>query len=141
MFATPLTDKSIARARLRLKTNLSIERTVFTARGYVPECAYCGEGIIGGFEMHEAILTRGDVQKSVYLKKYIHVRENCVLLHVKCHLEAATKTGQIRCIEHLLKHEGDRVLAWLEALKAKNSSGQIDQAISKVQEVASGRKS
>ena len=102
-----------------------------------PDCPICGFALRFP-DMHEVILTRGDVQKMPdEVKEKIYVRENCVLVHTRCHQQAATENGQRKCIEHLLKHEGySKIIEWLESLKGLfTSGGLIDEAQYLVQRI------
>jgi len=90
------------------------ERGELTAGGWLPICPICREPVSGP-DMHEAIITRGDVQGyGEEIRSLIHVRENCVLVHSgKCHIEAAMEEGKRKCILQLLEKEGLNVLYWL----------------------------
>ena len=69
--------------------------------------------------MHEAIITRGDVQgSSEDVRKYIQNRNNCVLVHPgKCDEMAHTVPGKTKCVQHLIQEEGKAsVIAFLEGL-------------------------
>jgi hypothetical protein len=69
-------------------------------------------------DLHEVILTRGDVQGAERsVRSRIFVRENCVLVHPgDCHQKASTQTGKEACILQLLEWEGEGVFAWLEQM-------------------------
>jgi hypothetical protein len=88
--------------------------------------------------MHESILTRGDVQGNKDLLDLIMVKENCVLVHPdRCHGRAATREGQLICIEHLIKHEGYAlIVSWLDAIEERFANGgSIHAARSVVSEI------
>ncbi len=95
----------------------------------MPVCAICEQPIFEGesIAMHEAILSRGDVQgMSDEVKKAIMVKENCVLLHNDpCHLqEGHTKAGRQECINYLIRIEGrEALIKFLEALAPHFKSG------------------
>jgi hypothetical protein len=104
-------------------------------KGWLPICPICGQPIETP-DMHEVILTRGDVQyNDAVFRLLIYVPENCVLLHPgKCHHEAATKAGQMKCILQLLESETyDGIMAWLESIKAQGKGAALyDEAMRKV---------
>lgn len=86
--------------------------------------------------MHEVILTRRDVMGTDVMRS-IMVRENCVLVHQKCH----TKANEFRhlCIENLLEEEGkDAIIEWLESLRPYFKTGLIDEKISLVESISNG---
>ena len=65
-------------------------------------------------------MTRGDVQGLPQdIQLTIYTKENCVLVHPgQCHIEAATKEGQRKCVLQLLEFEGaEAVGAWLSSMK------------------------
>jgi len=81
-------------------------------------CPICRQPVSNSrpFDMHEAILTRGDVQGCrPEVQDAIMVRQNCVLVHhEKCHELAATDWGQLKCLQHLILFEGYSVICtWL----------------------------
>ncbi|MDD1750446.1 MAG: hypothetical protein LUO89_11295 [Methanothrix sp.] len=114
-----------------MKSCLVSKRRVFSAYGFLPECAYCGRVIRGGPDMHEHFFTRGDIRSNWELLPLIMTDYNCSLVHPgKCHIQAATKEGQRRVIKHVLKWEGnDQVLHWLLALAALFRSPAVIEAI------------
>jgi hypothetical protein len=83
--------------------------------------------------MHEAIITRGHARgTSLAELGLLYVRENCVLVHPFCHVQAAMRLGQVQCIEHLLEHEGySNIKAWLDQV-AMVSGGIAHDAIRKL---------
>lgn len=111
-------------SRALLKATLVSTRGMLTSKGWRPICAVCGEPIIGvDPDMHEAIVTRGNVQGNLLLESLLFVEENCVLVHPggknlgTCHLEAHSRVGRQKCIKHILKYiSANRVLAWLDSL-------------------------
>jgi hypothetical protein len=83
--------------------------------------------------MHEAIITRGHARGSSLAELgLLYVRENCVLVHPFCHVQAAMRLGQVQCIEHLLEHEGySKIKAWLDQVEVV-SGGIAHDAIRKL---------
>lgn len=61
--------------------------------------------------MHEAIITRGDVQGlDTDLQALIYDRHNCVLVHQECHDHSIKDV----CIKHLIEKEGySHIMSWL----------------------------
>jgi len=90
-----------------------------------------------GMDMHEAIITRGDVSGNKKLGKMIMVSENCVIVHHgKCHEKAATKEGQRKVIKHLIYWEGyAAIYHWLQCLAEEMKGNQADTALELVSEV------
>jgi hypothetical protein len=80
-------------------------------------------------DLHEAILTRGDIPKKK--QTLIMVAENCVLVHRDlCHKGAATLHGQVRCISHLIKHEGmEKIETWLNCVALELKGNQAQAAL------------
>ena len=110
-------DESLLRhVRHDLKAALINERSKRIGPKYYPVCAICDKGITTGGDLHEIIITRGDIRGNEHLRPLIHVRENCALVHPGgCHIKAATKEGQTKAIKHLIYWEGIEVIqAWLE---------------------------
>ena len=71
---------------------------------------------MGSADLHEVILTRGDVQGlEESLRNNIFVAENCALVHTgACHQKAHTREGQLACVLSILEfHNFEDVLAWL----------------------------
>ena len=129
--------QELASCRNYVKSCLASQRRIFTAFGFLPECAYCGKGIRGGPDMHEHFFTRGDISGNWELLFLIMTDYNCSLLHPgKCHIQAATKKGQRQVIKHVLKWEGrDQVLQWLLAIAALFRSPAVIEAIGLYQSV------
>jgi hypothetical protein len=91
---------------MRLKHQLATERVDIFNGQIVPICASCNKGIFGGVEMHEALISRGNVRGNKDLLVKIMVRENCVLVHPgSCHRKAETEDGKIKCLNFLIRHE------------------------------------
>lgn len=75
-------------------------------------------------EVHEAIVTRGDVQSSSEeIKKSIHTTENCVLVcSQRCHnIAQHTDAGKIACENYLRKWEGKKVNDFIERMQEQTS--------------------
>lgn len=91
-----------------------------TSRGMLPFCPVCNKPITQGADLHEAILTRGNVQgvKTPTVRDFIYDRRNCVLVHPgKCHQIAQTRPGRVLCCRHLVQEEGkEEIIAWLEQI-------------------------
>lgn len=123
-------------SRMQLKQDLMTSRTVFTKEGWKPECAYCGKPIMQGGEMHETIVTRGDIRMARHLHTVVMHRCNCSIVHSECHQEAATKEGTQKVIKHIIKHEGkDAVLNWLYNMRVElRGSAEIDALIQYIKE-------
>jgi hypothetical protein len=95
-----------------------------------------------GMDMHEAIITRGDVQGNKRLIPLIMVVENCVLVcpgggQSKCHLAGHTKAGQRILIADLLTWvEFTNVLRWLIEIEPSFVNKKlIEEAMNLVTEV------
>lgn len=110
---------SLARQRNGLKSKLSRSRVRLHLGKYLPICAGCDGVITGKPPMHEAFISRGDVQGGrERLLPLIMVKENCVLMHIGCHVFANTEAGQQNCIKHLITYEGYDVISdWLIEMK------------------------
>lgn len=105
---------------MQLKQDLMTSRTIFTKEGWKPECGYCGKPIMSGGEMHEAIITRGDVRLVQRSYQVITNRCNCVIVHSECHASAATKEGAKRILAYLVRYEGRKnMLFWLSSIASQ----------------------
>jgi hypothetical protein len=83
--------------------------------------------------MHEAIITRRDVMGTDIMSK-IMVRQNCVLVHQRCHLRASRFRDN--AVWHLLDEEGkDAIIEWLESLRPYFKSGLVDEKIRLVESI------
>lgn len=124
-----------------MKSGLVSHRRVFTKYGFLPECAYCGEGIRGIPDMNEHFFTRGDIQGNWELMPLIMTDYNCSLVHPggsasPCHAGIHTKAGQRLAVKHVLKWEGaDQVLHWLLAVATLFRSTASREAIGLFQSV------
>ena len=113
---------------------LALSRGQLTREGFKPVCPICGQVIVDGCDMHEAIITRAMWRGLP--EELIMVRENCVLVHPggknfgSCHLAAHTAEGRRKCVKHLLEQEGyDKVMAWLESLRQVAVSRVVEEAV------------
>ena len=126
--------------RNKLKGQLYNKRIRMTQEGAFPLCAFCGLAITDrGAAMHEAIITRGDVQKwDPELIDLIMTEENCVLVHPgMCHNNAQGKAGQTLVLKHLLEHvHAEQIALWLNILPFRSSLGV--QALNLLKETANG---
>lgn len=113
--------------RNTLKGRLCSDRSEMNPGHVGPVCAYCGQPIVNReCDMHEVIITRGDVQKwEPYMIDMIFVPQNCVLVHHgECHSKASTREGQILCIQHLLQYEASESIAnWINTLPFRSEMG------------------
>lgn len=103
-----------------LKSQLYGDRMQLRTSGLHVYCAVCDGPILNNsIDMHEVLITRGDVSGLYMVQKLIMVQENCVLVHHgKCHQEAATRAGRVRCIENLIKWNGmERIVIWLDEMR------------------------
>jgi hypothetical protein len=100
-------SSSITVIRNSLKSQLMVDRGELTTAGWLPICPICNEPVRMP-DMHEVIITRGDVQgSSVVHQLKIFVRENCVLVHPgKCILHLVEKEGLIVILQYLAEMEG-----------------------------------
>lgn len=115
---------SLALLRNELKSNLLDSRKELTRYGMRPICPVCNSPIREGqaIALHEAIITRGDVQGAdPEFRLLIHVRYNCVLVHnYWCHDVAGGEEHKIACVRQIIKFEGKRKVAeWIEDLKTR----------------------
>jgi len=129
--------------RVELKHSLRLERQRLYGGHFLPECAYCGEGIKDeACDMNEVLFTKGDVQGAEHLSRLlINHRCNCTLVHPggntsPCHSGAHTKEGQVRMIKHLIYWEGiDVVLGYIDLVEEHMKGGQATAARNLVMEV------
>lgn len=126
-------------SRVSLKHSLFLRRGMLTSRGWRPICAYCGEPIMQEPEMHEAILSKGNVQGNFLAEEAINTEENCVLTHPggknldSCHSKLHTRAGRERAIRHLLKYiPRERIIEWLDKM---NSIMRSTEAYERMEEV------
>ena len=91
-----------------------------------------------GVDLHEALITRGDIQGNRALAPLVYVRENCVLVHHgKCHEYAATTEGQRVVAAHLLYWmDLQPLMDWLNRLEDEFVGTTITEAKNLITEVA-----
>lgn len=114
-------------SRIELKMNLQGERRLAGRPG---RCAVCGEALTDSMEMHEVLLTKGDVQGApAPVKSLINSRFNCVLVHPLCHPKAQHEhQAFMRCIQQLILYNGyEQVAAWLSNMGAILKGGQVKE--------------
>lgn len=122
---------TITEVRRKLKKQLYRDRTVWTKDGYQPLCAICGKPPKDGMalQMHEALITRGDVMYNTELGYDIMTRYNCVLIHADCHEYANSEEGKFKCAQNILKYENyRRVDKWLNCMNVRMISTTADEA-------------
>lgn len=95
------------------------------AQGVNPICAICDQPILDDPDMHEALITRADVEK-MKDKDWIMHRCNCVLLHHSCHMKIIGHGGDEwfkKCAIHLVEVEGiDSVVDWFMTMAETKGS-------------------
>lgn len=119
---------------MTLKQKLLQDRVELVPQGFLVICPLCKNPLFPyqPIDMHESILTRGDIPKSKS-QMLIFVKENCVLLHRVCHEVARSDAMQSLCIQHLILWEGlDSILSWLLEVKRATKSTQVDIKIRRV---------
>lgn len=122
---------TITEVRRKLKKQLYRERAEWTKNGYQPLCAICGEPPKDGraLQMHEALITRGDVMYNTELGYDIMTRYNCVLVHADCHEYANTDEGKFKCAQNIYKYEDyQKIYKWLNCMSARMSSTTAEEA-------------
>lgn len=132
--------------RLELKQELLNVRIDLADNGFgfTSRCAICGKLLTNGCDMHEAIITRGDISGQKQLQPLIMVRENCVLVcpggsGSPCHREAGTKEGQIKAIQNILTFESiEDIEIFLHNLNQEMKGTQVQTALNLVKEVVNG---
>ena len=87
-------------------------------------CPICNK-LLGdyGFDLHEALFTRGDLSGVEWQDEIFH-QYNCVGVCTKgCHLEATSDKGQVDCAKSLIKMHGYKpILEWIDTLPFKSST-------------------
>lgn len=98
-----------------LKNLLYQQRVEWTKNGYEPVCAICGQpSTIGALQMHESLITRGNIRGNKELMDKIMVSSNCVLVDPICHESADSPESKIACVKNILKYNKyEDVLVWL----------------------------
>lgn len=136
-------DKNfLAKQRNALKSRLARRRIILHAGKFQPECAICNLAITTAPDMHEAFLTRGDLQNSDHFVKVDAINgSNCVLVHPggnnsPCHAMAATKKGQRIVVRHLIRWEGYvPCKRWLAKMNKWMKGTQAQQGLRLLEEV------
>lgn len=122
-----------------MKGYLKQTRYEFGEEGIFPYCPICGHAIKSlAVDMHEAILTRGDIARNKDLQLHIFVKENCVLVHHgSCHNEASTQDGKAKCIRQLIEMEGaKKIYIWLNFMKERMKNDTlINEALHQVEKL------
>ena len=79
-------------------------------------CAWCSQPLVGGFDIHEAIIKRSKVVKAK--QHLIFVLENCVPLHRHCHDEHGQSATMKLRAKHYLKGRlgAERICKWYISL-------------------------
>ena len=92
--------------------------------------------------MHEAILTKGNVQGSFLREELLNTEENCVLVHPggknldSCHSKAHTKLGREKAIRHLLRYiNHDQIIQWLDRITPYFKSGIVYERMAEVLDI------
>ncbi len=114
---------SSERLRLYLKQDLIALRSVyFRGIGRCAICPLCGKPILSyeAVDLHEALITRGDVARQVN-QSLIYHRCNCVVVHHICHMQIAGHGGDIgfeKCARQIVAFERRQAVhAWLMAMQ------------------------
>jgi hypothetical protein len=110
------------RSRPLLKQRLIVSRQIyFPGIGLRPRCPICEKPILQSADMHEALITRRDVQRHGPYELIFHPC-NCVILHHECHMQIAGHGGSVvfeKCAWHLIQWEGiENVGVWLAEMAA-----------------------
>lgn len=109
--------------RLLLSARLNHGRAIYIeGKGKLVICPICDEPIIGLGDLHEALITKGDVMKSKE-KDAINSRYNCVHRHNTCPNQKGSHTPGHggpetfkKCVRALIKYEGyEAIKEWLES--------------------------
>lgn len=89
--------------------------------------------------MHEALISRGDVRGRRDVMVRIMVKENCALLHHRCHMHGSTSSLRGQVLYYLLETEGqEAIIQWLESMRLDFKTGLIDERIREVKEMCHG---
>ncbi|MCL4561933.1 MAG: hypothetical protein M1281_15160 [Chloroflexi bacterium] len=105
------------------------KRTILRDRTFLgqPYCPVCMQPLGNQGELHEVILTRGDVRgcpEEVRLS--IHAPINCVIVHPgPCHLKAQHELeGKLACLSQIAFFEGfEPMIYWLNAVEHSARGG------------------
>ena len=108
-----------------LKIDLVSERSIFVpGKGRFPICPICRQPILGAPDLHEAIITRGQVAGTAKEKRdKINSRYNCVLRHNTCptgqsHIPGiGSREDFDACLGQIIDFEGYELLQeWLNSM-------------------------
>lgn len=79
---------------------------------YGMTCPLCQRKIGQSFDVHETIISKGDVERmSAEARLDINVPENCTILHhAICHKQPQPKSERDACIRHLAELYGEQKL-------------------------------
>lgn len=117
-----MSKEDLSDIRRPLKQSIYRERSRWTKAGYQPLCAICGKPPHNGqaLEMHESLITRGDVSGNIELMYDIMTRYNCVLVHRECHVPANSDENKLLCAVNILQYEDYRkVNKWLNCMNTR----------------------
>ena len=93
-----------------LRAQIKVELTTMVRGQPRLLCAWCSQPLIGGFDIHEAIIKRSKVVRGK--QHLIFVLENCVPLHRECHdVSGQSAEMKRRCIEYLCSRLSARQVA------------------------------
>lgn len=85
----------------------------YPAVSFLPLCPICKYHISSkGGEMHEALVTRGNIQGTAVPMQEIMTAENCVIVHPQCHKKAHSTRGRQKCADYLAQWEEQKSLGW-----------------------------
>lgn len=113
---------SLRNLRLELKHKLRHDRRELIDGSLSARCPWCEKALLHeAGDMHEAIVSRRDVQGNKRLLPLIMQPANCVLVHhYVCHIAADTEQGKIKMIKYLIKQEGlSNILSFLHELQTE----------------------
>ena len=127
------TPASFKDARRRFRAALYHERAEMFYRPelrYVAVCDICDYPLLDAFDMHEVIITRGDVSKR-HQQHLIFAKYNCVLLHPICHQRHGHSTDfDVRLVGKLVERYGqDSIEEWLRSLPFRTTPRSLSQWI------------
>jgi len=130
---------AITACRRRLKHILYTDRAGLYQGAVASVCPVCREPIRQECDMHEVLITRGDVQNSPdNVRMAVFARENCVLVHHGlCHQQAQHSLDSKRdCVLQLIDEEGlEKVFIWLDRVSGLMTGRFPDEARRFVQTV------
>ena len=86
----------------------------------------CGEPLLKDFELHHALITKGDVRGLDHRRWDIHHTYNVMLVHHSCHLNITKEEG----FEYLSNLYGTSVAHWYYSFPLKRKVGLADGILS-----------